>query len=255
MKFQLVNQSALPVVAAALPKIAEAARLGLARVAADWDLAPPAVAFDPAVSGPPAGWAALYVRDRPSKPEEEGVEGYHDRTADGQPVGYAFEGFVPGGELLRDPGGRGASLAGLVTHELVEMVGDRLADQYRRRNFRDLVSGKTYPWVAEEWCDPVQESALGISIASGEVVDFSNWVKPNWFSPEATSGFDALGLLTAPLSIASGGYVIVGDGEGNDGDVFGRLQVVHHPSPMAAWRAHMKASNPGSRTARRRRSA
>jgi hypothetical protein len=248
LRVAILNQSSAP--ADALFKIAEASTLGLRRVAEAHELAASEVQFLPGAASPPPGFAPLIVQDTPA-PADAGLLGVHDRTDDGLPIGWAFFRCIPGGILLRDPRGLAGSLAGVVSHEIIEMVGDRSADCYRRVPFVDASSGARYGWVAEEWCDPVQESALAITVSSGDVVDFSNFLTPGWFNAAAKAGpFDAAGILKAPLSLAPGGYAIVGDGS-HETDVFGRL--VHHAVPQSIWRARMKAAaHLYSRTGRRR---
>ena len=80
------------------------------------------------------------------------------------------------------------------------MLGDPAANEY-------CFNGQRQLW-SREVCDPVQANTYQI-VAGGTRVAVSNFVLPAFFNPWAPPPYDHLGILTAPFSIASGGYAIV----------------------------------------------
>lgn len=235
-------------------KIARALNLNVADVCAVWEHAPIDVVFYPGVQAAPDGWTPLVAFEQPDQP---GCEGYHDVDDKGRPYGRAFRACVPGGTVLHDPSGKGASLAGVLSHEAEEMVGDLRADAWFDGPFVDHYSGHSYAQVAAELADPVQELAYRIDV-DGQPVDASDFIFPDWFNPRAKGvQFDKCRALTAPLTLAPGGYAIVRDAKA-EGQVFARLlgrrvraiKKVLHPEPPAIWREEMKAFH-GGRTKRR----
>jgi hypothetical protein len=246
MRVQIIDLTGDPSVAAVVDKMALACRMVGQLVAADYDLAVPEVQHIAGGAKPEAGFAPIYICNR-GDARVTGVEGYHDADAGG-PFAYVLHGFEPAGQLLEDPTLAGACLLAIVTHELVEMLVDARADRYRRAPFRGR-GGKLYGYVADEPCDPVQESAIAIHLPDGTRCDVSNWVLPAWYRPGAAGPYDALGLLKAPLTLLPGGYVIAAEMGGEDQSLFGIS--VHMDEPMAPWREQMKRANCWSRTRRR----
>ncbi len=223
-----------------------------------WERAPIEVEFMKGLTKAPDGWSPLVAFD---KPDQIDVEGYHDVDDMGRAYGRAFLSMIPGGAILHDKTGDGASLLGCLTHEAGEMALDVLANAYQDGPLVDVASGHSYAQVAVEIADPVQSLAYSISV-NGELVDAANHVFPTWFNRRAVGQpVDKMGALKVPLSLAPGGYAIVRD-TSTDAQVFARLlgrtlraspqplKVYHHSTPPAPWRELMKAA-PGGRTARR----
>lgn len=234
MKLALLNQSAAP--PDAMAKIAAALDVYLNRdVCPAWERAPVSVTWMPGLAVAPDGFMALVAFD---KPDEDGVEGYHATDPRGVPYGRAFLDMIPAKELLRDQHGRGASLAGVLMHESGELAMDMFAGFWSDGPVHDA-AGASFPQVALEIADPVQDSAYAITLPDGTLVDASNFVLPAYFNAEATAGpFDQMQLLTRPLTIARGGYVIARQG-GEESQLTARRIV--HEEPPAAWRDSMKA--------------
>lgn len=253
MKLALLNLSSAP--NEQMAKIATALKLYLVDVCNAWERASIDVAFYPGQELAPLGWSPLVAMEQPDQP---GAEGYHDVDELDRAYGRAFRACIPGGEVLHDKAGAGASLAGVLAHEAAEMALDILANAYQDGPFRDVATGKSYAQVAVELADPVQELAYQVQ-ADGEPVDVSNFILPNWFDRRATHGpFDKMGVLTAPLTLAPGGYVIVRDAK-PERQIFARLlgraapagaHKIAAPRPPAAWRDKMKLHH-GGRTKRR----
>ena len=86
------------------------------------------------------------------------------------------------------------------SHEVLEMLGDPAANEY-------CFNGQRTLW-SREVCDAVQANSYSI-VAGGKRVAVSNFVLPAFFNPWAPAPYDHLGILTAPFSIATGGYAVV----------------------------------------------
>lgn len=236
-------------------KIARALSINMVDVCAVWERAPIDVVFYPGVQEAPDGWTPLVVFEQPDQP---GVEGYHDVDDKGRPYGRAFRACVPGGAVLHDPSGKGASVSALCSHEAEEMALDLLANSWFNGPLIDASTGRSYPLVAGELADPVQELAYRVEV-DGQPIDLSDFIYPAWFNPHAAGAqYDKCRALTAPLSLAPGGYAIVREAKA-ERQVFARLlgrkrkpgvKKIMHDTPPAEWRERMKAMR-GGRTRRR----
>jgi putative transposase len=85
------------------------------------------------------------------------------------------------------------------SHELFEMVIDPIANMWA-----EATRGREF---AYEMCDAVEEDTFLV-----DGLQMSNFVYPTWFEPfkhPRGTKFDHLGLLKAPFTMTSGGYVIV----------------------------------------------
>lgn len=115
---------------------------------------------------------------------QEGALGYHDEEGNLVPTLYVG---------IRECHEYGVSWTSVLAHETAEAIVDphiNLAAADSRGRFWALETG-----------DPVQ----GESYKIGNV-EVSNFVKPNWFDPNATHNFDRLGNLVEPFQVAQGGY-------------------------------------------------
>jgi hypothetical protein len=103
---------------------------------------------------------------------------------------------------------------------------------------------------AYEVSDPVESSAYNVTLADGSEVSVSDFVYPSFFDVSGQAPFDHLGVITAPFTIAQGGYAII-----NNQPVYGSQAGHQAMADRAAagyprWRWDMKKF-PRSRTARR----
>lgn len=103
---------------------------------------------------------------------------------------------------------------------------------------------------ALEVSDPVESSSYNVGLADGSQVAVSDFVYPSFFDAAGQPPFDHLGVITAPFTIAQGGYAII-----NNQSVFGSQAGQGSSTDRKAagypdWRWHMKQF-PRSRTARR----
>lgn len=160
----------------------EACNLQLKRdVAPAWGKEPWAVALY-AANQVPAGAYPLALKDE----VPAGEEGDHG----------SWDGIIAGSVLVDG----GASIT--LSHETVEMYGDPYVDMY----IED---------VAVELCDPVEAQSYFIDVeifAEKRRVEVSNWVTPAYFDSKSSGPWDFLGLLSGPLTIAPGGYLITKSG-------------------------------------------
>jgi hypothetical protein len=255
MRIALINLSSVPNDHMAL--IGKALKVYLGHVCDAWERKPIDIEFMPGTPTAPLGWTPLVAFEEPGQ-HDIGVLGYHDVDEQGRPYGRAFRSCIPNGTVLHDPSGGGASLADVLAHEAAEMALDILANAYQDGPFVDPQTGKSYSQVAVELADPVQELSYTIEV-DGQLVGVSDFIYPSWFNRKARGGekYDHLGKLTAPLTLAPGGYVIVRDNK-PERTVFGRLlgrrqaslQKVTSPIAPSAWRTAMKLHH-GGRTKRR----
>lgn len=246
MKFALINHSSAADADMAL--IAQAMQVYCGHVCTAWGLAVSTIDFVPGRTKAPDDAYPMVAFDAPDVAD---ALGYHDVDPSGKPYGRAFLNVVPGKVVLRDVTGQGASLAGVISHELAEMLGDLFANLYADGPLR--LHGKSYAQVALELADPVQESAYPITV-QGRFVDASNFVLPAWFDPKSKStDVDYLKRLKAPMTLDIGGYAIV-RGSSGIGQIFGRgvsrPKRVTHWVPPRKWRLEHSAAA-GSRSHRR----
>jgi hypothetical protein len=182
--------------------------------------------FVPHGTPPPAQAWQLVILDTS---DQAGALGYHDVTAQGQPLGKVF---------AKTDQQYGLSWTVTASHELCEMLVDP------EINLTVFVqptarSGTLY---AYEVADPCEADQYGYQIGPTLVSDF---VTPAWFEPSQTQGpFDYGQHLHAPLTLLPGGYMSlfqVGRGTG-----WHQVTAAHTP-PTYAMRPQV-----GSRRERRR---
>lgn len=126
--------------------------------------------------------------------DQQGALGYHDYTADGQPIGKIF---------AKSDIESGSSLSVTMSHEILEMLGDPGI------NLTTMIEidGKQLLYAYEN-CDAVEADEIGYKI-NGTLV--SNFVYPSWFEPYAAKRFDHGGVLKNSFDLAPGGYIGVMD--------------------------------------------
>jgi hypothetical protein len=140
--------------------------------------------FVPRGQSPAAGAWQLAVLDHS---DQAGALGYHETTADGQPLGKAF---------VADDMDDGLAWAVTISHELLEMLGDPEADQ--------TVPGPDGRMYAREVCDPCEDDQFGYLINGVRVSDF---VLPAYYSG-GNGPFDFTAALATGLpGLATGGYL------------------------------------------------
>ncbi|MHA4808734.1 hypothetical protein ACX0G9_11540 [Flavitalea flava] len=125
--------------------------------------------------------------------DQAGALGYHDMTAQGQPLGKVFAGT---------DAQYGNSWSVTASHELMEILGDPDINLTVFRQQQDG-SGVLY---AYENCDACEADQFGYMINNVLVSDF---VYPAWFEEFHLPGeqFDYGNQITSPFQILAGGYI------------------------------------------------
>lgn len=126
--------------------------------------------------------------------DEEGALGYHERRSNGLPISYCFAG---------DDLKYGEDPRTTLDHELKEMLVDPWCTNY----VSALYQGKrVITW--REVCDAVE---AGFYMVDSQPL--SNFVFPAFFDTEmphpVNTKFDFCGQLSAPMTIAKGGYMSI----------------------------------------------
>lgn len=148
---------------------------------------------------PPFAWQLVLLDD----PDQAGVLGYHELTAEGQPLGKVF---VRLDQQDGIPDGMTAS------HELLEMLADSNANTFDR-----AANGDFY---IREVCDPVSVWWYPIGRHDdGSQIYGAYFVTPDWFTIGAKGPFAAPSpadrAITAPFMLGpgfiqgTGGYISV----------------------------------------------
>lgn len=170
----------------------------------------------------------VYVIDNDA--QVAGALGFHQESSD-QITGYIMcePILTNGGAVLAfdatNPGQY--TVSGTLSHEVIEMVGDRFTNSY-------CDDGNT-SWCAE-LCDPVEQIGYGVMVGTTNVA-VSDFVFPNFFNSQATikgnGPFNYLKSLEEPFTILAGGYAIQRTGgPGTETQVFGET--------MPLWRRDTK---------------
>jgi hypothetical protein len=139
------------------------------------------------------------------------------------------------GVVLYDPSNpQNTSVSSVLSHEVLEMFGDRFANFWA--DGPAVSQGSEY---ALELCDPVENDSYAID-ANGAMVSVSNFVFPAYFNYQATVKnnfpFDYLHKLQAPFGMTAGGYLIVRKA-GVASQIFAQ-----DAEQMKGWRREMKKS-------------
>ena len=189
-----------------------------------WARKPVSVTFCADASSVPAGADVITLVDT-AQDAPAGVLGYHTEDGKGRwGIVAAKPELDNGAQVLTGDW----AVSSVLSHEVLELIGDPSCSFWGGDG-----QGSMY---CLEVCDPVEAPTYKVG-----GVAVSNFITPAWFDPEATSGFDHLGLLTAPFSILKGGYVVYAQA-GHEQQKFG--------AEFPEWRRQMKQSAT-SRTRRR----
>ena len=137
------------------------------------------------------GMGVVYFIDNPPADDKEleGILGYHDVTARGDPIAYVFAKLDKAHNLCPSV---------TFSHEVLEMLADVST------TWCTLVGDTLY---SIEVCDAVEDDDEGYDI---DGVRVSNFVYPEWFDPRNVGKrLDHLGRCRKPLEIRPGGYMSV----------------------------------------------
>lgn len=135
------------------------------------------------------GYHVLLI-DEPGPDDPQNALGFHNLGQGFLPYARVFVGFSQRENI---------PWQAVASHEAFEMLVNPLLNS---TTFIDSGNGFSGWIIYDEVCDPCErQSSVG---ALGSAI--SNFVLPGWYTPGYTDKVDALGLLPAPLRIASGGY-------------------------------------------------
>ena len=186
MLIAILNQSNGAVADADVKTMTEAITTQIQDVATAWNRAPATVTFYNSAGAVPAGAYGVAIVP----------------TIDGQPagvVGYHVEnwGVVAAQPILANAHTLTGdwSVSSTLSHEVLEMFIDPACNLW-------AVNGQG-PAYSLEVCDPVEAPTYTDPVSGASV---SNFVFPSWFDPQGTAPFDKLRQVTAPFTIAAGGY-------------------------------------------------
>jgi hypothetical protein len=177
-------------------------------------------------------------------------------TIDGQPagvVGYHAEnwGLVAAQPILANAQTLTGdwSVSSTLSHEVLEMFIDPACNLWA-----DNGQGTCY---SLEVCDPVEAPTYPDPVNG---VSVSNFVFPSWFDPQGTAPFDKQRQVTAPFTIAAGGYAnYVRGGQftnaagGYENYVHGGQMQQQFGTTYPGWRKTMKSPPTAGRMARSQR--
>ena len=179
---------------------------------------------------PGYAWVLNMIDNDASVP---GALGYHTEQNDhingfvmAQPV--LTNGGVP---LVFDPTNPGRyTVSATLSHECLEVIVDR---------FVNLYADNGNVSFSLECCDPVESNSYGVNV-NGVLVAVSDFCFPNFFNAQATatnSPFSYMKSVSAPFTLAPGGYAIVRTGgPGTEQQIFAKEK------PMPQWRKDQKRS-------------
>lgn len=149
--------------------------------------------------------------------DQAGALGYHDLTAADQPIGKVF---------AKSDKDNFEDWRVTASHELCEMLVDPGINLLKFTTY----NGQSATTI-EEVCDPVEGNSYLI-----DGIPVSDFVLPNYYGTNGGSKYDHLGILTAPMSLAPGGYLSFRDTAGNWSQVFGQHVTTHKAIPYPGSR-------------------
>jgi hypothetical protein len=179
-------------------------------------------ALEVQASIPQGAWLLVIADDS----DQAGALGYHDVDAKTTPIGFVFAKT----DIVND-----LSWTVTASHELLEMLGDPLANQA-------VQVGKS-TFLAYEAADAVEadEDGYEITLEDGEPIFVSDFVFPNWFVPDSPGPWDYRGLLTSALELRPGGYIGVWTAAKGWGQAVAKGGARHDAGPRFAARRTRRA--------------
>lgn len=164
-------------------------------------------------------------------PDIDAAFGYHSEDDRGEAIAKCFVDPVleSGGGIL-DGGRAGVSFASVISHEAIETLVDPDASLWMDAEMNIAIADKHFNQIALEACDPAQGVLVPVKAKDGTVVMLSNFCLPAWFDAEEAGPYDRAGVVSKPLALGPGGYVIGRTrGPGSEGEAFA-------DKPLPAWR-------------------
>ncbi len=190
-----------------------------------------AVVYFPSDSVVPPNAHIIGIFDNSDQP---GALGWHTEDAGEAIYGRVFAKPVldNGGDALT----KNLSVASVLSHECIEMLGDQSCSLWAQDAYGHL--------HAYELCDPVESASYQITIGAVNVT-VSDFVLPSWFDSHAKSGdkFSYMNRIHAPFTLDTGGYEVWMRSGGNPTQRFGES----YPE----WKLPGKTDSLLARTAKR----
>lgn len=221
----LINSSDGAVTDDQCNRMVEALNIQLTTFCDDWSIKP--VILTRSVLPPPGSYQIILTSD--PQYSIPGVYGYHMATlADGTVKAYVSVNniipdpakippgaIVPPNGILYPTAANGASVARVVSHELLEMIVNPGVDKYYLANvdklkipIRDekgkIITGM-FPFIAEV-SDAVNQLSYTIITSDSTKVQVSDYILPSWFSVVGKAPFNYNNTLQGPLTLSIGGY-------------------------------------------------
>jgi len=197
INYTIFNQSTV-VNSTNLQNMVKAINMLLVNVCSDWGFAPTQLVIGTGNTHPNN---SIYMMDNT---DVDGALGYHDEIS-GKAYAKIFAKTIInyGGAILYKDNYT-FTVAQCLFHELLEMMGNNVANKWYLDNSGIFWAG--------ELCDPVESNLIVYTLPGNIKVGLSDYVLPSWFSPDSTTRpFNKLNTLTAPFTLAPGGYAILID--------------------------------------------
>jgi hypothetical protein len=194
-----------------------------------WRISNVSIQFFPKGQAIPGyAWELFVIDNDASVPS---ALGYHSENNDHIDGYIMAEPVLSNGgvSLVFDPANPGRyTVSATLSHEVCELIVDRFVNVYAD-------NGNT-SW-AKEVCDAVENASYGVNV-NGVLVAVSDFVFPNFFNSQATAAnapFSFMKSVSAPFTLAPGGYAVVRTGgPGTEQQIFGET--------MPQWRKDQKRS-------------
>ena len=194
INYTIFNQSTV-VTTQNLQNMVKAINTFLVTVCSDWGLASTQLVISSGSNHPNN---SIYIMDYT---DVDGALGYHDETA-GKAYGKIFARTILGyGGAILYKDNHTFTVASVLCHELLEMIGNNQVDKWYLDNNGILWAG--------ELCDPVESNLIVYTLPGNIKVGLSDYVLPSWFSPDSVRPFNKANTIAAPFTLDSGGYGII----------------------------------------------
>lgn len=177
----------------------------------------------------------VYLKDNT---DIEGVNGYHTKTSDTEAIAFIFVETIltsSANGILKAKTMNGVSISRIVSHEVLEMIGNPIVNQMVKGavelepSFQFKFVNQQYPGgvlvkkedlknfifedkylvvnVLKEVANPVQGNIITLKIQNKEV-EVSDYVYPSWFDLTDVKGpYNYKKTLTKPFTLNKGGYL------------------------------------------------
>ena len=195
INYTIFNQSTV-VSTQNLQNMVKAINIYLITFCNDWGLAPIQLVISTSSVHPNN---SIYMLDDTDSP---GALGYHDEI-NGKSYAKIFARTILGyGGVILYKDSHTFTVAQVLSHELLEMIGNSEVSKWYLDNNGTLWAG--------ELCDAVESNIILYTLPGNIKVGLSDYVLPSWFSPDTTTRpFNKLNTIQTPFELDFGGYSII----------------------------------------------